>query len=629
MTIRNGIAAALCATTGLIAAGHALAITPPPVAPTTQAVTFSVHLPLRNTAALKTLLTGLQTPGSATYQKFLTPAQFNAQFGPTAATMAAATKAIAAAGLTVVSTSGRGIVVSGTVAQANALFHVTLRNMSDPSGSKAVSITPPIIPSSSPLAGAVIPAFAPIPSPKPHSQIVPDNRISATGGYFYDDLKQAYDYPAYNTPIPGHPGVSLDGTGVSVAIVGEALPLNSDVKAMFNNESFTATTGKPAPTFTALEVEGGGSPYCGTGSCATDESSLDVQQVLGGAPGAKVTYLNTYDFLDTYYFDIDQTSAYDIVSTSYGGCELLYNYQYNNGLDFTFILAEYDAVFEQGAAEGVTFIFSSGDSGGLGCPSLPYFAANGVNPVFQPGVEDWADDPNVTAVGGTNLVTSYPVSYNGNRKTPEPSTYVGENGYGDPEIPYDPYGLGLNVSGGYWGAGGGVSQIFAKPPYQSLVNTGSNVARTVPDVGMQVGGCPGGISLSCGAQDSYVEVWIGGKTYGLIGTSVAAPEFAGAVAVALQSARAVAGPQYAGARFGNLNPYLYSQGATQIAAGGANAPPPLQFYHMNISGYDGYYSTSPSTGYNYITGNGTPDVRLLFGMAAYLPAGNPQTPSNP
>jgi hypothetical protein len=50
---------------------------------------------------------------------------------------------------------------------------------------------------------------------------------------------------------------------------------------------------------------------------------------------------------------------------------------------------------------------------------------------------------------------------------------------------------------------------------------------------------------------------------------------------------------------------------------------------MNISGYDGYYSTSPSTGYNYITGNGTPDVRLLFGMSAYPAAGDPQTAGNP
>jgi subtilase family serine protease len=357
--------------------------------------------------------------------------------------------------------------------------------------------------------------------------------------------------------------------------------------------------------------------------------------VLGGAPGAKVTFVgipgSNQSFSDAYYDIVVANGgdgAFDIVSTSFGECELFYTRAYNNGLDFTYQLADQSATFAQGAMEGISFIFSSGDSGGLGCPSNEYFAVNGTTSAFQPGVESFADDPNVTAVGGTNLVTSYPVPYNGNPATPEPSTYVSENGQGDPEIPYDPYGVGLNVTGGYWGAGGGISAVFGKPSYQTLVNSGSSIYRTVPDVGMQVGGCPGGISVQpCGSPRSSVIVWIGGTRYGFIGTSVAAPEFAGALAVALQNARLVEGVPTG--RAGNLNPYLYTQGAAQIAAGGSNAPAAKQFYHMNISGYDGYYSTSPSTGYNYITGNGTPDVRLLFGMSAYPAAGDPQTAGNP
>ena len=54
------------------------------------------------------------------------------------------------------------------------------------------------------------------------------------------------------------------------------------------------------------------------------------------------------------------------------------------------------------------------------------------------------------------------------------------------------------------------------------------------------------------------------------------------------------------------------------------------FYNRNIPGFDGKYSGSfPSAGYNYITGNGTPKVRSLFGMTALPAAGTPQTPSNP
>ena len=52
-----------------------------------QAVKFDVILPLTNKAALATLLTNLQNPGSPSYHKFLTPAQFNAQFGPSAASV--------------------------------------------------------------------------------------------------------------------------------------------------------------------------------------------------------------------------------------------------------------------------------------------------------------------------------------------------------------------------------------------------------------------------------------------------------------------------------------------------------------------------------------------------------------
>jgi subtilase family serine protease len=636
MMIRlNSLAATLLASSSLLIAGRASAITPPPVAPTGQVVTFSVHMPLTNVAALNAALTALQTAGSPTYQQFLTPDQFDAQYGPTAATMAAATRALTAAGLQVLSVEGRSIQVSGTVAQANALLHVTLRNMVGTAGSiRAVSITPPIIPASSPLAGAVIPAFAPIPDVKARSRVVPvtNNRRSPHGGYYYDDLKEAYDYPAYNSPVPG--GGSLDGTGVKVAILGVSTPLNSDVKAMFDNESFTTQTGKAAPKFKIVSVDGGAAPYGGEPDGGTDEASLDVQQVLGGAPGAKVTFVgipgSNQSFSDAYYDIVEANGgdgAFDIVSTSFGECELFYTRGYNNGLDFTFLLADQSATFAQGAMEGITFIFSSGDSGGLGCPSNEYFAVNGTTAAFQPGVESFADDPNVTAVGGTNLVTSYPVPYTGDPTIPEPSTYVSENGYGDPEAPYYPYGVGLAVTGGYWGAGGGISQVFAKPGYQKLVNSGSAIARTVPDVGMQVGGCPLGLAISCGANDSSVIVWIGGTRYGFIGTSVAAPEFAGAVAVALQNARAVSG--LPNARAGNLNPFLYLRGAVQIAAGGSNAPARLQFYHMNISGYDGYYSTSPGTGYNYITGNGTPDVRRLFGMDRYPAAGNPQTPSNP
>jgi subtilase family serine protease len=267
----------------------------------------------------------------------------------------------------------------------------------------------------------------------------------------------------------------------------------------------------------------------------------------------------------------------------------------------------------------VTWFVSSGDEGGPGCPTnniIPYFIGltGGPIPHFIKGVSTPAADPNVTAVGGGNLLTSFTA---GSLQ----STYVSEQGFGDPEIPYDEFGIGQVITGGYWGAGGGVSQIFAQPSYQSLVNTGSTTFRTLPDIGMLVGGCPGGISkLPCGPDRAFVIVTIGGSRFGFIGTSISSPELAGATALLVQ---------FAGGRLGNINPGLYTLGAAQIAAGGASAPAADQFYHQNIPGFDGVYTVTAGSGYNYIFGNGSPDIRKLFGMTSLAAAGNPQTASNP
>jgi hypothetical protein len=141
---------------------------------------------------------------------------------------------------------------------------------------------------------------------------------------------------------------------------------------------------------------------------------------------------------------------------------------------------------------------------------------------------------------------------------------------------------------------------------------------------MQVGGCPAGISASCNATDSAAVVAYGvnygGGFYGVIGTSVSSPEFVGALALYEQFNH----------RQGNVNYLLYLAGAVQTASGGASAPAALQFYHRNIAGFDGLYNgNQPSTNYSYIYGNGSPDVRKLFGFFAAPAAGLPQTPTNP
>jgi subtilase family serine protease len=275
----------------------------------------------------------------------------------------------------------------------------------------------------------------------------------------------------------------------------------------------------------------------------------------------------------------------------------------------------------QGNAQGMTFLTGSGDSAAKQCPSVSYFSGGPAR--FVRGVPEPASDPNVTAVGGTNLVTTYV-------QGTLDSAYAGENAWDDPEVPYDPYGIGVPVSGGAWGAGSGYSKMWPAPDYQSAVNTGSDM-RAIPDVGMQVGGCPAGIAKdfhhgACtskspkdgngNSQRSSVAVALaagkGGGFFGVIGTSVSSPEFAGVLAHLIEQK----------GRLGNVNPYIYRLAARQ-AGGGRRA------FHTGIPGYNGVEETELNPAYSLSTGVGTPIVTSFIGQPRIPAAGTPQTSSNP
>ena len=592
-------------------------------APATAAVmplTFNVYFPLRNVSSLKTLLVEQQKIGSPRYHKWLSPAQFNAVYGPTAGSVAKVTAALAAQGMTVLSTTGTVMRVSGVAGSVNKAFGTTLKNIQVVNGPVTqVAQTPIKLPDVMKAEGVVVTRFAGTPRMHTHvHHVLPANRTSAAGGYFYNDLKQAYGYPSYQ---------AYDGTGASIAVVIDADPKDSDIAAMFAAQNYAATTGKAAPTITHVYAPFGTTAGFNQTSGDVDEADLDVQQMIGGAPGAKVSAfvvasLSDDDIMAGYNYAVSSGgTAYQAINSSFGECELFYTAAYNGGTDYTSTLAAYDSIFMQGNAEGITFVASSGDSAGLGCVPSSYFTAmyGGTTPTapsrFIPGIESPASSAYVTAVGGTNLITSFT---SGNLN----STYVAENAFGDPETNMNPYGkpyANYNVSGGFWGAGGGVSQIQAAGPttgaaYQGLVNTGSTSFRTTPDLGLQVGGCPGGESVTpCGPNRSYVITYIAGAADGLIGTSVASPEFVGALALYIQKT---------GAGVGNVNPYLYTKAAAQNAGG------PVVF-NRYIPGFNGQFTTAyPGANYDYSVGNGTPQVANLFGLGAVL-AGTPQTASNP
>lgn len=161
-----------------------------------QTVEFNIYLPLRDRAATDAFLTELQTPGSAVYHQWLTPAQFNERFGPQASTVSAITHELAAYGLQVTEVKTHGLHVSGSAAAVEAAFRSRLSLGHFASGRQVlVAATPLRLTPSLQAAGAMIPAFSgTIHMHKTSARIAgsPANRESPTGGYWFDDLKQAY-----------------------------------------------------------------------------------------------------------------------------------------------------------------------------------------------------------------------------------------------------------------------------------------------------------------------------------------------------------------------------------------------------------------------------------------------------
>jgi kumamolisin len=288
---------------------------------------------------------------------------------------------------------------------------------------------------------------------------------------------------------------------------------------------------------------------------------------------------------------------------SFGGPEAGYTADYNDGQDETSILGVYDDTFAQGNAQGITFVASSGDAGALSVPPIACFDPNATSACgsFQPSAETPASSPHVTGVGGANLVTTM-------SSTSLESKYVSEAAFDDP-LESDIF-YGTPATGAVFGSGGGNSIYYKKPPFQFLVNTGSNY-RTVPDVSFHMGGCPIGAVLPCGPDRSSDIVEINGKLYDVIGTSASSPDFAGLTALKIQRL---------GSRLGNENYDIYGLAILQQAGS-------LKVYRDDIPGYNGLFSTQK--GYNRVLGNGTV-IGINFLLAPFTPvAGNPQTPTNP
>src|SRR5207247_4147998 len=110
-------------------------------------------------------------------------------------------------------------------------------------------------------------------------------------------------------------------------------------------------------------------------------------------------------------------------------------------------------------------------------------------------VDNPANSPHVMGVGGTTPTCSAGMT------------------------PSSPACAGYRSETGWSGAGGGVSQVFTRPAFQTACRVPAGTQRLVPDVALAANPSPG----------NYVRK--GGFWYIVGGTSVAAPQWAGFVAL--------------------------------------------------------------------------------------------------
>jgi kumamolisin len=587
-------------------------------------IAFTIALRLPDLEAAEKLLQSVSTPGDPQYHQFLTAAQFVARFAPTKAEVARVIAALGKYGLSAEQTTATTLRVSGRTADIERAFSVSLHSYEVPAHDNAPSYT-----FHAPLTHATIPAEI---SDSVAAVVGLDSRPSLRPLHrtVSSNLKMVSSVPQTKTPDqPGfwtvtdfadyyhvqplyHRGVT--GSGRTIGIVTFASFTLSDAFAYWTSLGLSVDPNR----IKIVNVDGGpGAPSDVSGS---DETTLDVEQSGGIAPGARIIVYqgqNTGQGLDTFAAAIDTNSA-ETISVSWGEWEECANRGIGNTTsacvppDLSYVHALHE-LFVRAAIQGQTFFAASGDNGAYaadeftGCyPTGPSGSCSLVLSVLYP-----ASDSAMTAAGGTTLpglqeyclnTACTPPFYDIN--IPHERVWGWDYLIGFCSVlGYDPITCGIFAGG----SGGGVSVAFAKPLYQfflpgtqfsqpgqSWIVNGELVyalpayfpGRNVPD-----------ISFNADPDTGYVIYYTSSATgFGIQsfwgGTSFVAPQLNGVSALLGEDLHS---------RLGLLNYPLYLLGLTGEGYRGPRAP-------FRAIPYGDNWFYHGSNGYNPAVGLGTLDV---------------------
>jgi subtilase family serine protease len=521
---------------------------------------FRVYLGWSNPAGAAAFAAAVSNPRSASYGKYLTPAQFRQRYSRSQTQVQAVQAWLRGAGFTVDYTPANRLYVAaeGTVAQAAAAFKVSFGNyrvkgMTLRSPKSAISIPSSLAGTVEAIAGldesAALVKPTTQPAAAPPAAFVNGKPCSSSWDEFdtSNTLANGTSLPdIYGKPTPYAPcgytpsqvrgayGVpaGLTGSGVTVAIIDAyASPtIVNDIQTWSTQRAIAQF--KPGQ-FSQIVAPG---TYRRPQNKKQDpqgwsgEETLDIEAVHGMAPDAKVVYVgapNNYQDLDAALNHVVDRHLADIVTNSYGWA--------GEALPKGFIKPVND-ILVQAAAEGMGIYFSSGDSGDeTGGDPANAAAATADFP---------ASDPWVTAVGGTSIGIDQ-----ANHIALETGWESGTSTYDADTHSWTPAPPGDYLYGG----GGGTSHIFTQPAYQAGVVPdsmskayGSTKMRVVPDVSAL--GDPN-TGFLIGQTQTFPNGTAQYSEYRIGGTSLSSPIFAGMMAD-LQ--------QLKGEPIGFANPLLYS-----------------------------------------------------------------------
>jgi len=569
----------------------------------------TIGLPLRNREQLTNLLADIYNPASPNFRHFLKPEQFAASFAPSAADYQSVIDFAKTHGLTVKRTHPNRtlVVVEGSAATIEKTFHVHLLTFKHPKENRtffAPDVEPSLDLKTPVLAISGLDNYN---RPRPHihtagtfsPKVQPFGRGSGGGGggggytgpFEGDDFRNAYA-----------PNVSQDGSGQTVGLFELFGFSQQDIQDYEDECSIF-----PYVNVQAVPIDDGpGDP----GSVDwidnpgyldySFETTGDIEMTVAMAPGLSnvlvyegPTPQDVPPLGTNFVQDATTTAQINDVLNQMATDDAAQQLSCSYGFDINLSTVQ---IFQQYAAQGQSFFLASGDGG-----------------AFSSAVDEPADDPFITVVGGTTLTTA---------TANEGGAWASETAWLTPasfdilvgSIPEE-------------ATGGGVSLAYAIPSWQQGIsmtaNQGSTTMRNVPDV--------------AAVANNIVLVWgndfVGeSDDYPEGGTSLAAPLWAGLMALANQQAADNSQPPV-----GFVNPALYAIGKS------ASYP---ACFHDIITGMN-TNSTSPTkykavTGYDLCTGLGTPDgdnlipallsppldnLRITppFGFTSFGPGGGPFT----